>query len=141
MKHVVKFATLAALLVAVSAYAQESSQLRVSMPFGFTAAGTTLPPGEYLLSIDQSLRLVTLSGPQDSVIFPSLPHGPSRQHESLQFLRSGDRWVLKEITVAGAEWDISMKSEETATAIHGSAEQKSKASPKFQLHGRLSHTD
>ena len=126
MKTVLKFATLAALLVAVSAYAQESSQLQVSMPFAFTAAGTTLPPGEYRLSIDQNLRFVTLSGNQDSVMFPSVPNGPSRKHESLQFLRSGDSWALKEITLLGIEWNVSIKSDKTAIAIHVSTEQKSK---------------
>jgi hypothetical protein len=134
MKNVLKLATLAALLMAVSAYAQESSQMRVSLPFAFTAAGTTLPPGEYHLSIDQSLRLVTLSGPQDSVIFPSLPNGPSRQHESLQFLRKGDSWALKEIIVVGTEWDVSIKSEETATAFHGSMKQDSNAIAEAPIH-------
>jgi hypothetical protein len=136
MKNVVKFAILAALLMAVSAYAQESSRMRVTLPFAFTAAGTTLPPGEYRVLVDQDLRLVTLSGARDSAIFSSIPTGPSGQHESLHFLRSGDFWALKEIIVAGTEWNVSIKSEERATAMQGSTKQKSKLSLQASSHQR-----
>jgi hypothetical protein len=124
MRNIAKFATWAALLTAVSAYAQQPSQVRVTVPFAFTAAGTTMSAGEYRVALDLGRGLVTLRGPQGLAIFHTIANGGIQGHEALRFKRSGDHLALQEIVFGGTGWDISTKPETALAAARHSARKK-----------------
>jgi hypothetical protein len=124
MRNMMKFATWAALLMAVSASAQQPNQVRVTVPFAFTAGGTTMSAGEYRVALDLERELVTLRGPQSLAIFHTMPNGRTRGHEALRFKRSGDHLALQEIVVGGTGWDISTRPEASVDAGRHSARKK-----------------
>ncbi len=114
------FAGLAVLLTAMSANAQISNELLVSVPFSFTVAGKSSPPGEYRVSINRETNIATLrTGGSSSAMF--LTYGTSQAQNTrsyLRFHRYGERWFLEQVTIGGLAQDvlIAKRSKEVFTA-------------------------
>lgn len=95
-----KFSLFIALFAAVCLPAVAQSRLEVNVPFNFIAAGKTLPPGQYKVSVTGWQRHAWfISNKQSTVMVMSSPsrsdaktHGPS-----LIFLQSGGTYSLAEI--------------------------------------------
>jgi hypothetical protein len=63
------FGLLALILAGISANAQTVQEIKVEVPFTFTAAGKDLPPGEYHLFFNALKAIVTLQGENSSALF------------------------------------------------------------------------
>ena len=93
-------------LAAASLFGQYSPQIRVKVPFSFTAGGRTLPAGEYLVETRQlpNSALVRSSDSGRAMVIlltnPSQARG-SAPETCLMFHRYGDRYFLHQIWTAG----------------------------------------
>lgn len=102
-RHIQTFAGLALVISAISAGAQISHNLRVSVPFSFVAGATVSPAGDYRLEIDRSRDVVTLTSPDLKSIFllTQKKSEPDDARTYLRFHRYGDEWFLEEVTTGG----------------------------------------
>jgi len=90
-----------ALLVAVYLPAAAQSQIRLNIPFEFSAGGKSLPAGHYTVArVDESdLATWRISNSQSAVIvLTNSLESPNKAHPpSLVFLCAGDRYFLLQI--------------------------------------------
>ena len=91
------------LLAAVSASAQSTNALRVKVPFPFVTAGKIWPAADYSVQIRTDNGTLTLSSPgiSSALIRTTTEERPGEGRTYLRFQRSGDRWFLQEVTLAG----------------------------------------
>ena len=94
---------LALLLSVVSATAQAANGVRVKVPFPFVTAGKSWPAAEYSVQIRADNRTLTLSSPGigSATILADIAARPGEGRTYLTFQRSGDRWILQEVTLDG----------------------------------------
>lgn len=96
---------LAILLTAAAVMPVRAEALRATVPFGFEAAGVTLPAGEYQIRIDSQARqaiFVTPSGSAHRVFISSdSVKAENANAGMLKFYRSGDAWHLSEVKSPG----------------------------------------
>ena len=104
------FLTLAlgAILLAPFTYGQGISQLRVSIPFSFIAAGRTFPAGTYTFTRTKP-GTITLAGVEDSKlnvnlpILTSLARSGAGDDPLVAFDKPGHENVLSEVWLPGRE--------------------------------------
>jgi len=98
------FGLMALILAGISANAQTVQEIKVEVPFTFTAAGKDLPPGEYHLYFNPLNAIVTLRGENSAAVF--LMTAPASSAENAQsFLRFygyGERRTLQDVAFTGA---------------------------------------
>jgi hypothetical protein len=102
MRNIAKLlVALALMLAAISANAQQTTQ--VTVPFEFAAAGHILPPGDYRVSFNEGSELMTLRGPDlSSIILMTAPGDRLKDERNvLRFQRYGDEWSLRQVAFAG----------------------------------------
>ncbi len=82
-----------------------ATNLEVNVPFGFVAGHTTLPAGQYEISIDDSKHLICIKsgGPNSSMFLLTQPtEAPTVREESkVVFTRQGGEYSLSGLWVAG----------------------------------------
>ena len=82
-----------------------ATNLEVNVPFGFVAGHSTLPAGQYEISIDDSKHLICIkgSGANPSMFLLSQPTEAPRVREDSKvvFKRRGDEYSLSGLWVAG----------------------------------------
>ncbi|HJT68919.1 MAG TPA: hypothetical protein VJ731_01895 [Terriglobales bacterium] len=104
MKNTVKIVgALVLALAAIAANAQTTYESRVTLPFSFTAAGKSLPAGDYRVFFDPSNSLLTLQQGK-SVVLRSLTSNSDILEHGESFLRFdavGQENVLSEFAFAG----------------------------------------
>jgi hypothetical protein len=90
--------------LAVPVLAQSTMRLKANVPFEFTVGATTLPAGEYSISLDAGLHLVRLQGSERLTGVISLANwmqlkGDDQAAETkLVFDRYGDKYFLIEVS-------------------------------------------
>jgi len=103
---VVSAAALALVLAAGSATAQSSISLRADIPFEFTAAGKTMPAGEYSLRSLAPPEIVAISatdgGAQALLLTQGAASNTVSDQSKLLFRKYGDRYFLAEVWSAGS---------------------------------------
>jgi hypothetical protein len=97
----------AVLLMAQLAYGQASTQLRVEIPFGFTAAGKEFPSGTYLFK-GESVGRISFSntnGKSGTIlkVITSLARSSDADDHLLAFDKAGDTKILSEVWLHGRE--------------------------------------
>ena len=92
-------------VVSIAPILSASTDLRVNVPFGFVAGHSTLPAGQYRISIDDSKHLIFIkgSGTNPSVFLLTQPtEAPTAREDSkVVFIRRGDEYSLSGLWVAG----------------------------------------
>ena len=82
-----------------------ATNLVVNVPFGFVAGHSTLPAGQYEISIDDSRHLICIkgSGANPSMFLLTHPTEAStvREESKVVFARQGDEYSLSGLWVAG----------------------------------------
>lgn len=104
MKSTVKIVgALVLALAGIAANAQTTYQTRVSLPFSFTAAGKSLPAGEYRVFFDPATSLLTLQEGKFVVLRSLTSNSDILEHgESfLRFDAVGQENILSEFAFAG----------------------------------------
>jgi len=98
------FGLLALILAGISANAQNIHEIKVNIPFTFTAAGRELPPGEYHLVYNPYNSVVVLRGENSPSLFlMSAPSNPTEDERSfLRFYSDGEYRTLQDIAITGA---------------------------------------
>jgi hypothetical protein len=95
------FMRLAPLLAAISATAYGTDSIQVKVPFPFVTAGKTLPAADYRVQVRRDNGAITLSSTGGSAtVLSEGEDRPASRPSSLRFLRTGDQWVLQEVTLA-----------------------------------------
>ena len=93
------FGPLAMILAGISANAQTIQEIKVEVPFNFTAAGKDLPAGEYHLVFNPSNAIVTLRGESSATLFlmtaPVSSAGDGRSF--LRFYSYGEHRTLQDV--------------------------------------------
>jgi hypothetical protein len=82
-----------------------ATNLEVNVPFGFVAGHSTLPAGQYEISIDDSKHLICIkgSGANPSMFLFTQPTEARtvREESKVVFIRRGDEYSLSGLWVAG----------------------------------------
>lgn len=82
-----------------------ATTLEVNVPFGFSAGHSTLPAGQYEISIDDNSHLICIkgSGSNPSMFLLTLPTEAHtvRAESKLVFIHEGDEYSLSGLWVAG----------------------------------------
>jgi hypothetical protein len=94
-----------ALLATVSASAQISNRIEVTVPFSFVVAGTSWAAGTYKLDIQPNTGFAMLHSTESvSRIFLTQVSQPTDSlGTQVRFQRYGNQWVLREILVDGLQ--------------------------------------
>lgn len=102
-RHIASFIGLALVITAVSASAQMSHELRVTVPFSFIAGAKSSPAGDYRFQIDRSRDLVTLTSPdlRSTYLLTTRALLPNDGRSYLRFHRYGTEWFLEEVATGG----------------------------------------
>ena len=81
----------------------EAQQIRVKVPFPFVTAGKSWPAADYRMKIRAENGTLTLSAPglRSATMLAAIDQRPGEGRAYLQFQRSGDRWLLQEVTLDG----------------------------------------
>ena len=92
------------ILAGIGANAQNLHEIKVNVPFTFTAAGKNLPPGEYHLLFNPFNAVVTLRGENSTAVFlMSASSDPSQDGRSfVRFYRYGQYQLLQDVSLSGA---------------------------------------
>jgi hypothetical protein len=98
------FGLLGLILAGIAANAQNLHEIKVNVPFNFTAAGKDLPPGEYHLFYNPFNAVVAMRGENSTAVYMmSAPSNPTQDGRSfLRFYRYGQHQVLQDVSIAGA---------------------------------------
>ena len=82
-----------------------ATNLEVNVPFGFVAGHSTLPAGQYEISIDDSKHLICIksSGANSSMFLLTQPTEAAtvREESKVVFTRQGGEYSLSGLWVAG----------------------------------------
>lgn len=111
MKTIVRnFGVLAVVMAAIAVSAQERA--RITVPFAFSAAGMTLPAGQYRVSLDESSNLITLSGEnrRDVFVLSTSTNEVNDTRTFLQFAYVGSQYILQQVAISGTAQYISPRS-------------------------------
>ena len=102
-KQIRYFIGLALLLAAVSASAQTTHILEVKVPFPFVTAGKSWPAADYRVEVKPVAGMLTLSAPGlvPTIMLTNHDDRPGERPPYLRFQRSGDFWILEEVTLDG----------------------------------------
>jgi hypothetical protein len=96
-------------VLVVGAQAQTSSAQKVnaSIPFKFSAGKTTLPAGQYTITVlnpssdRKILQIRSLDGRSSAMVQTTTNNGHASDHTKLVFERDGDRYVFAQAQLAG----------------------------------------
>jgi hypothetical protein len=92
-------------IVSIAPILSASTDLKVTVPFGFVAGHSTLPAGQYEISIDDNKHLIHIkgSGANPSMFLLTQPtEAPIvREDSKVVFTRRGDEYSLSGLWVAG----------------------------------------
>ena len=106
MQAVMKtFGCLVLILAGISANAQNPHEIKVNVPFAFTAAGKDLPPGEYDLFLNPLKTVVTLRGENSTALFLMSASSNLTQDERsfVRFYSDGEHYTLQDVSFVGVE--------------------------------------
>ena len=108
MSKQIRYAVGLMLLTVVSASAQITQQIRVNVPFSFSAAGKNHPAGNYALEFNKERNLLTLSGYGSTpAILPTVASSEYKgEPTNLRFQRYGADWFLQEVTFSGTGQEL-----------------------------------
>jgi hypothetical protein len=97
-----------ALLAVVSASAQITNRVEVTVPFSFVAAGTTWAAGTYKLDLKPGTGLVMIQSQDSGSRFLMTQGGqfPDNGNMRVRFQRYGNQWLLRAILGAGMQADV-----------------------------------
>jgi hypothetical protein len=125
--------TMAALSAAsVRTVAAVSEELRCQIPFRFTVAKATLPPGTYRVDVDAETGMVELRDMGHAAFALGIPFDEARVLDAkLVFHRYGDQYVLREVwTGTGTGRELPEPRHEKELALSASP---GKDSARFEL--------
>ena len=92
-------------VVSIAPMLSASTNLEVNVPFGFIAGHSTLPAGQYEISIDDNKHLICIkgSGANPSMFLLTQPTEETtvREDSKVVFTRRGDEYSLSGLWVAG----------------------------------------
>jgi hypothetical protein len=97
------FGLLGLILTGILSNAQTLHQIKVNVPFTFTAAGRDLPAGEYHVFFNPSNSVVAVKGENTRTVFlMSESLNPSQDGQSfLSFHRYGQYQILEDVSIGG----------------------------------------
>ena len=102
-KKIARLVTLG--VVSIAPILSASTNVEVNVPFGFVAGHSTLPAGQYEISIDDNKHLICIkgSGTNPSMFLLTQPtEAPKvRENSKVVFTRRGDEYSLSGLWVAG----------------------------------------
>lgn len=104
MKDVIRtFALVILAAMGLGNGARAADVVFASVPFGFQATGSFLPPGEYKFSIDSNTRLLTISGRNlsASVLLSAGQPLDQSPRTILRFQCSGNQWLHSAVSSGG----------------------------------------
>jgi hypothetical protein len=113
--------TLACVLgIGVSARAQDSDAVVVTVPFQFVAGGATLPAGEYKVSrispgVNRQLAIRSY-GNGSAFLLPLSFDGVTSEQPILSFERVGDKYFLSSIKTLGGVYTLALPRKQIALA-------------------------
>lgn len=90
--------------VGISARAQDTEGVRVSIPFEFVVGGTTLPAGTYTvgrLSVEAFSSIAILGSGHGAFALPIAVDGAPVKQSKLSFEHVGDKYFLSEAKTPG----------------------------------------
>jgi len=98
------FGLLGLILAGIGANAQNLHEIKVNVPFTFTAAGKNLPPGEYHLLFNPLTAVVTLRGENSTAVFLMSASSDLTQEgrSFVRFYRYGQYEFLQDVSIGGA---------------------------------------
>ena len=99
------FGLLALVLAGISANGQNLHEIKVNVPFTFTAAGKELVPGEYHLFLNAWNAVVTLRGEDSTSLCLMMSASSDFAQDGRSFVRFysyGEHYSLQEVAFAGA---------------------------------------
>lgn len=94
-----------ALLAVVSASAQITNRIEVTVPFSFVAAGTTWAAGTYKLDLKPGTGLVTIQSQESGsrIFMTQAGQGLDNGSTRVCFRRYGNQWLLQAIIGDGMQ--------------------------------------
>ncbi len=98
----------AVLLMAAPAGAQSTSQMKVDVPFSFTAGKQLFRAGVYRIDVDGAHQLCRITASDGSVnlirVQPGMASRPRRESDRaiVRFAKDGDRFVLETVWQTGS---------------------------------------
>jgi len=103
MKQIKRLIGLAPLLAVVWATAQSPDAMRVKVPFQFVTAGKTWPAAVYIVQVRPDNGTLTLysSGVGAVTMLTTSGDWSGAGRTYLQFQRSGETWVLQQVSFDG----------------------------------------
>jgi hypothetical protein len=113
--------TLACVLgIGVSARAQDSDAVVVTVPFQFVAGGATLPAGEYKVSrlspgVNRQLAIRSY-GNGSAFLLPLSFDGVTSEQPTLSFEHVGDKYFLSSIKTLGGVYTLALPRKQIALA-------------------------
>ena len=121
MRRMIAITSLVAMALGTAAVSNaQSSDVRVNVPFAFTAGTASLPSGAYYVStLSGHTDAFMIRGLQHGIILVSQPAGSSRKDNtgSLVFHRYADQYFLQEIRLPGnVGFELPMTADENAIA-------------------------
>ena len=126
MSKQIRYAVGLMLLTVVSASAQITHQIRVNVPFSFSAAGKNHPAGNYALEFDKERNLLILSryGSTPTILRTVTSREYKGEPTYLRFQRYGTDWFLKEVTFSGIGQELAPSKTERELARSKPADQR-----------------
>ncbi len=118
MKYkVLWFVALASVLLALAGSALAEPMFKANIPFAFTVEHTTLPAGAYMVQV-KSPDLLLIQGDSGSAFVQVIPNEWENWNSGadLKFLRSGQTYLLLQVSGAGASWDVPIRRSEKKLA-------------------------
>jgi hypothetical protein len=93
----------AAVTMAMAALSRpaEAADIRCQVPFSFTIRDATLPPGEYLMSIESGVLFVR--GVHQGVFALTVGESGPDDHAKAVFDKNGDQYLLREVWTGGGD--------------------------------------
>ncbi len=103
----IAFSAAAVSIMALPALGAEVDTVRVTVPFEFTAGGTTLPAGDYVVSEQSDGHVLTIAGKGGDVIMMAWPgSSPEAKTSTLTFEKTSKGAMLREVHMSGTSSDI-----------------------------------
>jgi hypothetical protein len=95
----------------ISAHAQDTEGVRVSIPFEFVVGGTTLPAGTYTvgrLSVEAFSSIAILGSGHGAFALPIAVDGAPVKQPKLSFEHVGDKYFLSEAKTPGGVYTFAV---------------------------------
>ncbi len=110
--YLIAVLTLTCLLgLGISAHAQDAEGVRVKIPFGFVAGGTTFPAGTYTVgrvAPETSQLLSIRSYDNSAMVLPIVYDAAATEHARLDFEHVGDSYFLRGVETPAGVYTIAL---------------------------------